>query len=83
MTPFWKFARYSRWLGRECWALRRKSKTKYVVKHCRVIAVSWKGAVCVRDYDDDSGRNGEWIDKKRVPTSVWWRLKDVPKEVTE
>ena len=58
---------YGRWLGRTCWVrpLHRESW-----RECVIVAVSWKGAVCVRDagsLDED----GYWIKKYNVE----WRVR--------
>lgn len=57
---------YSEWLGRECW-VRPASRPRW--RRHVVVAVSWKGAVCVRDADRMS-ENGYWIKKQSVPFRV-------------
>lgn len=65
---------YADLLGRECWF-----KYKKKVRHGRVIAVSWKGAVCLReDADMDTGKHGRWISKENRERLVWMRRCDVP-----
>lgn len=53
--------RYSEWLGRECWV--RPSHGGRWRRHV-VVAVSWKGAVCVRDPDREG--KGYWVRKENV-----------------
>lgn len=41
-------------------------------RRCRVVAVSHKGAIAVRDATDTSGRHAKWIAKDEVPERVRW-----------
>lgn len=68
-------APYAELLGRDCWAC-VGNETK--AHKCKVIAVSHKGAVCVRRASNKSGKGGKWIDKESVSDRVWWRFHDVP-----
>lgn len=61
-------APFAEWLGRECWVRVKGGNWE----HCRVVAVSHKGGVCVRPIADKSGHNGKWIEKKYVPYNVRW-----------
>lgn len=67
---------YSRWLGRTCWVrpLGRAEWTKHVI-----VAVSWRGAVCVRDAEH-MNEDGYWIKKQNVNWRVRWTE---PKEETK
>lgn len=60
---------YGKWLGRPCWMRNRYRKGKRWLKY-RVVAVSHRGGIAVRKWDDDSGQHAFWIDKERVPTTV-------------
>jgi len=64
---------YGKWLEKECWV--RPTHREEWRKHV-IVAVSWQGAVCVRDcerLDED----GYWVKKQNVP----WRVRfDEPKE---
>jgi hypothetical protein len=67
---------YGRWLGRTCW-VRPCGRPNWVAH--TIVAVSWRGAVCVRRADrmeDD----GYWIKKENVLWRVRW---DRPKEEEE
>ena len=57
---------YADWLGRECW-VRPTSRPNW--RRHVVVAVSWKGAVCVRDASRMDG-DGYWIKKQSVPFRV-------------
>lgn len=57
---------YGALLGRRCMV--RKGDGTW--RECVVIAVSWKGAMCVRNTADGSGRHGKWIPKESVPERV-------------
>ena len=59
---------YASWLGRPCWVrpFGRAEWSEHVI-----VAVSWHGAVCVRDLrkmDED----GYWIKKQNVRWRVRW-----------
>lgn len=58
---------YSDWLGRTCWVRPLSGRGEWE-EHV-VVAVSWKGAVCVRGVDNLDG-TGYWISKKSVPFRV-------------
>lgn len=52
---------YGKLLGMPCWLNEGGNYAKY-----RVVAVSHKGAVAIRKWDDDSGKHAKWIDKSKV-----------------
>ena len=56
---------HSRLLGRRC-LVRKKGKWREHV----IVAVSWKGALCVRDSRNDSGHGAYWVSKYEVPERV-------------
>lgn len=60
---------YAGWLGRECWVRPAQRPSRWT--HCVVVAVSWKGAVAVRDWDRMDGDGGRWIKKQ----NVGWRVR--------
>lgn len=66
---------YGTWLGRPCWMWGRtwskQGKVYDWVKY-RVVAVSHKGGIAIRRWDDDSGRHAFWVDKDLVPQMVRW-----------
>jgi len=64
---------YGSWLGRKCW-VRPLRKPEW--REHAITAVSWKGAVCVREIDR-LGEDGYWIKKENVPFRV---LFDKPRE---
>lgn len=66
---------YAAWLGRECW-VRPAGRDKWR-KHV-IVAVSWRGAVCVRDADA-LDQDGYWIKKQNVR----WRTRFERPEVGE
>ena len=57
---------YEAWLGRECW-VRPAGRDKWR-KHV-IVAVSWRGAVCVRPVRDMQTK-GRWIHKDVAPMRV-------------
>lgn len=59
---------YSKWLGRKCWVrpCGRATWEEHVI-----VAVSWKGAVCVRR-TDRMHEDGYWIKKQNVRWRVRW-----------
>ena len=59
---------YASWLGKICWVrpLGRADWTPHVI-----VAVSWKGAVCVRP-KVDMRTDGYWIKKQNVRWRVRW-----------
>ena len=69
----WKMARadgsamFGIWLDRECDVLKGDGWHR-----CRVVAVSHKGAIAVRDATDTSGRHAKWIAKDEVTERVRW-----------
>lgn len=69
----WKCAPYADLLGRECWAKFGKRAFR-----CRIVAVSWKGAVCVRRASDIEDGDSKWICKMQRDKRVWLTKKDVP-----
>ena len=58
---------YGEWLGRECLVLKGDGW-----RRCRIVAVSWRGAVAVRNVTDASGRHAKWISKDKVPERMRW-----------
>jgi len=67
---------YGDWLGRTVW-VRPVGRPDYA-KHV-IVAVSWRGAVCVRDVERMQ-EDGYWIKKQNVR----WRLRwERPSEVGE
>lgn len=72
---YWHGSPYGRWLGKRCWVrpCGRATWEEHVI-----VAVSWKGAVCVRRaarMEED----GYWIKKQNVR----WRLRwSEPKDET-
>ena len=67
---------YAGWLGKDCWVrpVSRPSWRRHVV-----VAVSWKGAVCVRRADR-LDEDGYWIKKHNVS----WRVRfDEPEPLPE
>ena len=58
---------YGAWLGCECW-VRPTSRDTW--KRHVIVAVSWRGAVCVRDAERIS-EDGYWIKKQNVK----WRVR--------
>ena len=58
---------YASWLGRECWV---RPAGRDTWKRHVIVAVSWRGAVCVRDADA-LDQDGYWIKKQNVR----WRLR--------
>ena len=58
---------YSDWLGRTCWVRPLNGRGEWE-EHV-VVAVSWKGAVCVRNAENLDG-TGYWISKRSVPFRV-------------
>ncbi len=60
---------YREWLGRECWV---RPCSRIAWRRCVVVAVSWRGAVCVRDADRVHEDSGRWIKKQSVGWRVRW-----------
>ena len=58
---------YASWLGRECW-VRPAGRDKW--KRHVIVAVSWRGAVCVRDAEKMQ-EDGYWIKHQNVR----WRMR--------
>lgn len=52
---------YGKLLGMPCWLNEGGDYVKY-----RVVAVSHKGAVAIRKWEDDSGKHAKWINKSKV-----------------
>lgn len=61
--PRGEYAPYAELLGKPCWLNDKKNRH-------RVVAVSHKGAVCVRDEAETGGEHGFWVPAKRVPKRV-------------
>lgn len=59
---------FGRLLGAPCW-MRGGRKGKRWLKY-RVVAVSHKGGVAVRRWEDESGQGAVWVDKSEVPGRV-------------
>lgn len=55
------YAPYSWMLGKPCWMVVNGDFEKF-----RVVAVSHRGAVAIRRWDDDSGKHAKWIRKGEV-----------------
>ena len=55
------YAPYAWMLGKPCWMVVNGDFEKF-----RVVAVSHKGAVAIRRWDDDSGKHAKWIRKQHV-----------------
>lgn len=55
------YAPYAWMLGKTCWMVVNGDFEKF-----RVVAVSHKGAVAIRRWDDDSGKHAKWIPEKHV-----------------
>ena len=66
---------YASWLGRECW-VRPASRDTW--KRHVIVAVSWHGAICVRDAERIS-EDGYWIKRENVR----WRMRFERPEVGE
>lgn len=60
---------YARWLGKTC-LVRPCSTERW--DECVIVAVSWRGSVCVRRLDNPT-KDGFWIKKENVP----WRVKRI------
>ena len=57
---------FGAWLGMPCWMDdRRGNPIKY-----RIVAVSHKGAISIRRWDDGSGKHAFWVRKKDVAKNV-------------
>ena len=65
------YAPYAWMLGKPCWANVNGDYYKY-----RVVAVSHKGAVAIRDWDDDSAK-AFWVNKQKVMKG-WLRFGNDP-----
>ena len=61
-------AEFGAWLGRKCMARVGNEKEWH---ERTVVAVSHKGAVCVRRPD---AKRGKWISKEEVPERVRWEV---------
>lgn len=67
---------YADWLGKRCWV---RPCAREVWKPCVVVAVSWRGAVCVRELARQD-ENGYWVQKENVS----WRVRfGKPKDAVE
>lgn len=60
-----EYSPYAEWLGKPCWL----NICGDYAKH-RIVAVSHKGAISVREWDDYSGKHAFWIKKQDVPELV-------------
>ena len=56
-----QYAPYAELLGKPCWINEGGDYSKF-----RVVAVSHKGAVAIRRWDDTSGRGAKWFRAKDV-----------------
>ena len=56
-----EYAPYAHLLGMPCWMVEYGDWSRF-----RVVAVSHKGAVAIRRWDDASGRHARWINKETV-----------------
>lgn len=61
------FAPYAVLLGKACWII-DKHTGEY--ERFRIVAVSHKGAINVRRWDDDSGRGAFWVPAYKVAERV-------------
>ncbi|WP_165170645.1 hypothetical protein [Adlercreutzia sp. ZJ242] len=61
-------AAYAELLGKPCW-MKRSRKAKRYVKY-RIVAVSHKGSINIREWDDDSGKGAFWVNKDCVSGRV-------------
>lgn len=66
-----RFAPFSELLGKPCWVKSGHGNQARWRKH-RVVAVSHKGAICVRPWSDGSGRGAFWVPKGKVDAKVRW-----------
>ena len=60
---------YGDWLARTCWVRPYGHPDRW--RECVVVAVSWAGAVCVRDVARPC-KDGYWIKKQNVAWRVRW-----------
>jgi len=56
-----EYAKYAWMLGAPCWMVVNGDFEKF-----RVVAVSHKGAVAIRGWDDESGKRAKWVPAKYV-----------------
>ena len=63
------YAPYSELLAKPCWVKCGSGDDEEWKKH-RIVAVSHKGAINVRPWDDESGRRAFWIQKHKVAKMV-------------
>lgn len=61
------YAPHAEMLGKPCWMRDRRDGR---VRKFRVVAVSRKGAINVRRWDDESGRGAFWVPSGQVERSV-------------
>lgn len=61
------YAPYAERLGKPCWMYDRRAKG---VRKFRVVAVSHKGAISVRRWDDESGHGAFWVPSGKVAERV-------------
>ena len=69
------YAPHAELLGKPCWMVEGGDYSKV-----RVVAVSHKGSVAIRRWEDDSGRHAKWITHKQVAKG-WLRFGENPEEV--
>lgn len=55
------YAPFAELLGKPCWMNEGGDYSKF-----RVVAVSHKGSVAVRRWDDDSGKHAKWVRRSQV-----------------
>ena len=59
------YAPHAELLGKPCWIVEGGDYSKF-----RVVAVSHKGAISIRRWDDGSGKHAFWVRKKDVAKRV-------------
>ena len=56
-----EYAQFAELLGKPCWMNESGDYSKF-----RIVAVSHKGSVAVRRWDDDSGKHAKWIHRNQI-----------------
>ena len=56
-----EYAPFAELLGKPCWINEGGDYTRF-----RIVAVSHKGSVAVRRWDDDSGKHAKWVPHGRI-----------------
>ena len=56
-----EYAPFAELLGKPCWMNEGGDYSKF-----RIVAVSHKGSVAVRRWDDDSGKHAKWIRRNQI-----------------